>query len=285
MHKLFIYFFFAFLSSSSLGQNFSNLIDSVYNFKPTELNKNEKELVFPKLDSFFNKIINDSATYVPLLKEELKKDGHFPYFYYDAAHLLMIINKNNTIDDELIINSFLKSEIKELDPKVFTFLLSRLALRGANTSDIAINILRDTTFSFFLPDHFFNFNQGYCISYILLPLNTSYYITKLIANFNSFSDYSKKSIITTLWFSYSCEGDKFLTNIIEDTQYSENVRNYARDLMSRKKVDSKIKKIMKELYGSNLDKIWFDSLNRFSDEAIGNIDYVTRMRRLKEDCK
>ncbi|CAL2104425.1 conserved exported protein of unknown function [Tenacibaculum sp. 190130A14a] len=283
--KYILIFFIFFLTLAVNAQDFSQLVDSTYDFSPHKLSKKEQETKFPKLDTFFKLVLRDTATYVPLLKTELKKDGHMPYFYYDGAHLLMIINQMNTTDDKLIISSFKKSDIRDLNPRIYTSLLTQLSLRGTNTSDLAIQILQDSTFSFFIPSHAFNFDQGYCLSYILLPLTPQLYTAKLINAFDDLSDESKKSIITTLWFSYSCEGDLFLNSVKENSKYSENIRNYAANLLSRKKVNSETKKIMTEIYGNNLDKLWIDSFYRFSDEAIGNIDYVTRMRRNKEKCR
>jgi hypothetical protein len=111
------------------------------------------------------------------------------------------------------------------------------------------------------------------------------YTSKLIKEFDSLPDYSKKSIITTLWFSYSCEADVFLKEVKNNPQYSEDVRKYVSNLLGRNKVDSKTERIMKEIYGSDLDKIWFESFTRFSDEAIGNIDFVIRSRRQNEKCR
>jgi len=269
----------------SNGQNFSQLVDITYDFIPHQLSKQEQQEIFPKLDSFFNLVIKDTLTYKPLLKKELLEDGHFPYFYYDGAHLLMMLNKENKKDDDLIIESFKKAEIKDLNPQVFTFLLTKLSLRGANTTDIALSILKDSNFSFFIPEHSFMFGQSYCISYILLPLEQKLYISKLIEEFDSSTDLAKKSILTTLWFGYSCDGDTFLDEIKNDPKYSKDIRQYVSDLQRRKKVEAKTKKFMSDVYGDDLNKILIESFSRFTDEAIGNIDYVTRMRRQNESCQ
>jgi hypothetical protein len=283
--KLLLLAFTVFYSFAVSAQNFSQLIDSTYCFTPHNLSQVEQKKYFPKLDEFFHLVMNDTTTYLPLLRTELKKTGHNPYFYFDGAHLLMMSNKKNNIDDKLIVNSFSKADIRDLNPKVLTTLSNTLARRGANTTPIAISILKDTTFSFFIPAHSFEFNQGYCLSYVLLPINNNLYLNKLTANFNSLPDHSKKSILTTIWFGYSCKGDKFLKKVASGKKHSKKVRKYAESLLANNKVYPEITKIMIKLYGDNSDDLWNSSLEQFSDEAIFNLDYVTRFRRQNEQCR
>ncbi len=267
------------------AQDFKKLVDSTYDFIPHKMSKEEQQKIFPKLDNFFNLVIEDTSKYLPLLRFELNEKGHKPYFYYDGAHLLMMLNKDKTYDDNLIIKSFKKSDLNDLNPKVFTSLLTNLSLRGANTTDLAIEVLKDTNFSFYVPEHSLLFNQGYCISYILLPLDPILYTSKLIDIFSYLPDVSKKAVITTLWFSFSCKGDKFLNTIKENRTFSKEIIDYTSTLLSMKKVDENTQNIMSKLYGNSLDRIWIDSFDSFSDEAISNIDYVTRMRRQTESCR
>ncbi len=272
------------VASPCLGQHFKAEVDAAYDFHPHQLTKKEQALKLPALDSLFDKVSSDTATYLPQLRERLKSDDHLPYFYFDGAHLLMMLSKRRA-DLNLSAKAFSKSNIKDLDPKVYVSLLSVLANENVNVTSAAVKILQDSTFSFFIPQHAMYFNQGYSLTYSLLPLDPGIYTDTLITIFQQTQDIqAQKSIITTLWFSYSCRGDAFLQSLNETNTLSEEVAAYAKRLLANDELDRHYKKMLKKASPAKLEKMKQAALTRFSDEAIYDLDFVTKARRKKLAC-
>jgi hypothetical protein len=268
------------------GQDsFKKEIDDLYNFHPHQLKREEQEKLFPALDTFFHKITSDTARYLPLLRQELKSDDHFPYFYYDCAHLLMTLTKNRA-DKEICAEAFSKTDIRDLSPKMYVTLINTLAVDSINVTKAALKILEEPDFSFFIPQHAMNFMQGYCLTYCLVPLNPDLFVDALIQTFKE-TKYinAQKSIITTLWFTYSCQGDAFLQSLNATNTLSGEVADYAKKLLANDKLGKDYKKMLKTITEDQLEEIKFASLKRFSDEAIYDLDFVTKARRAKFDCR
>ena len=286
MKRLLVIIFIT-ISLSSFGQeNLKNEIDNIYNFHPHELSQTELQEKFPALDKLFEMVKSDTTKYLPLLRQELKSNDHFPYFYYDCSHLLMIMNKSRS-DKELSAEGFSKCDIKDLDPNVYVVLLKSLATDNINITNAAVKILEDSTFHFYLIEHgAFDFIQDYCLVYCLLPLNPNLYVDTLIKYFQQTKDVSaQKSIITTLWFSYSCSGDKFLQSLNESNTLKKEVYEYAQQILADNKLDMEYKKMLKKVKSEELEDMKKSALNRFSDEAIYDLEFVTKARRQKFKCQ
>lgn len=271
---------------NSFGQkDFKKEVDNIYNFYPHKLSKTEQQQVFPIVDKFFEKIKSDTSKFLPLLRQELKSDGHFPYFYYDCSHLLMILSKSHS-DKKLCGQALSKCDIKDLDPRSFVVILKSLAIDNIDVTKAAVKILEDPTFHFILPEHAMKFNQGYCLMYCLLPLDPSTYVGTLTKVFQQTKDLSaQKSIVTTLWFSYSCSGDKFLKSLNEANTLSKEVSDYSKRLLANTKIPKEAEEYFKVTKEEDLVAIEKSALTRFSDEAIDELDFVTKTKRKKYNCR
>ena len=283
-----IIFTIIFLTTSIniFGQhNFKKKIDSIYNFHPHELTQEEQQKKFPELDTLFKMIESDTTQYLPLLRQELKSTDHFPYFYYDCSHLLMILSKNRS-DKQICADAFVKCNTKDLDTKIYVTLLKSLANDNINITPAAVKILEDSTFHFYLIEHGgFDFIQGYCLMYCLLPLPPNLYVDPLIKIFQQTKNATaQKSIITTLWFSYSCAGDKFLQSLNESNTLNKEVTDYAHRLLTNNFLDEYYKKLLKKATQQSLEEMKKNGLKRFSDEAIYDLDFVTKASRQKFNC-
>ena len=237
------------ISLHSFGQkDFRREIDNIYNFHPHNLSKAEQKEKFQPLDKFFETVKSDTGKYLPLLRQELKSDDHLPYFYYDCSHLLMLLSKSHS-DKEIAADAFSKCNIKDLDPKIYVILLKSLANDSVNITKAAVKILEDSTFHFYLIEHgAFDFIQGYCLMYCLLPLDSKIYVDTLEKIFRQTKDISaQKSIITTLWFSNSCQGDKFLQSLNESNTLNKDIAVCAHQLLSDNRLDKDYKKMQKKL--------------------------------------
>jgi len=274
---------FVLLSTFSFGQSLETEIDNVYNFKPSELTYNEQSIKIPMLDKFWNKVKNDTLKYLPLLRAELKKDGHNPFFYWDGSSLLLSLTRNKA-DKELSIEAITKCDLEDISQKVYVMTLNNLANEGLDVTEAAIKILLSENYSFIIPQHAMTFSQGYCLTYMLLPQQNTNYVDTLTTIFKTLNSSSQKSIITTLWFAYSCKGDIFLNSIMVDETLDKEVREYTKNIMSYTKLSREQKQFIKSLVESQLNNLRKDALKRFSDEAIEELDMTTRVQRKESNC-
>lgn len=268
----------------AMAQTLSESIDSIYNFKPGKLTDKEQEGYLPALDRFWGMVKGDTTKFLPLLRFELSQAGHNPFFYYDGSGLLLSLSGASS-DKELAVQSIAKCDLDDISRKFYVMTLNQLAQENIDVTPAAIRILYDEKYSFFIPEHAMTFNQGYCLTYMLLPLTSVVYIDTLIKNFSSFNTTAKKSIITTLWFAYSCKGDDFIKSVIADQAIDAEVRRYAKQMMSSGKLSKEHKSYLSVIGKENMDEMRRNSLQRFSDEAIGDLDLTTRVMRSEQKCR
>ncbi len=272
-----------FLTTFVAGQSLTNEVDSIYDFKPSKLTDKEKELKMPSLDKFWEKVKSDTLQYLPQLRAELKKNGHNPFFYYDGSGLLLSLT-NSKADKELAIEAIAKCDLEDISQKIYVKTLNGLANEGFNVTKPAIKILYADNFSFFIPQHVMTFNQGYCLTYMLLPQQDTKYVDTLTTIFKSLKPSAQKSIITTLWFAYTCKGDLLLNSIITDKTLDKEVREYAEKIMGYTTLGEEQQEYIKAIGKDQLDNLRKYALNRFSDEAIGELDMTTRVQRKENNC-
>ena len=272
-----------FLTTLSFGQSLTNDIDNIYNFKPSKLTDKEQEIKMPTLDKFWDKVKSDTTKYLPSLRMELKTLRHNPYFYYDGSGLLLSLT-NSKADKELAIQAISKCDLDDISQKIYVQTLNNLANEGIDVTMAAVKILSDEKYSFFIPQHAMSFNQGYCLTYMLLPQPNFNYVDTLINMFKTVKPTSQKSIITTLWFAYTCKGDNFLKSIMTDNTTQKEVREYAKKIMGYTKLSKDQQEYLKVISKDELDNLRKDALKRFSDEAIEELDMTTRIQRKDNNC-
>ena len=274
---------FVFISTIAFGQTLKVEIDNIYNFKPSKLSKSEQQAKFPAMDKLFNKITSDTAQYLPQLRNELMASGHNPYFYYDGCALLFSLS-NKIADRNLIAQTILKADLEDLNPESYTRMLNQLANEGVDVTAAALKILSDDKFSFFIPQHAFTFNQGYALAYMLLPQKSMLYVDDLISVFKTSNHSAQKSILTTLWFVYSCKGDALIKATIDDKSLSKEVRDFARDAMDHGKLGKEESAYVKTLDKASLINLRTQALRRYSDESVGELDLTTKVLRRDSSC-
>jgi hypothetical protein len=274
------------LTTLSLSaQNLQQEIQTVYNFSPQKLTDKEMQEKSIILDDFWKKVKSDTTMYLPLLRNELESNAHVPFFYFDGSSLLLSIDANN-YHKHLAAKAISKCDINDINRRSYVGILNKLSNDGFDVTNAAVKILSDSSYSFFIPQHVFTFNQGYCLSYCLLPLEPSLYIDTLIQIFNTIENISaKKSIITTLWFAHTCKGDELLKKVSEDSELNFEVRDYAKRILSYKSIPKDYAKIAKRFSDKEIDEIRKRALRRFSDEAISELDVTTKIYRNKRTCR
>lgn len=283
MIRLTIALFFV-TTSTCFTQSLNDDIKQTYDFSPGKLTREEQNRKISLMDDFWNKVKSDTSKYLNELRTELQSDDNPKFFYFEGGQLLLSISK--AFDDKKnVLNAILKSDLSDIDRRTFVATLNYLAKSGLNTTEAALKILDDKEFKFFIPEHSFYFNQGYCLTYSLLPANTDFYLKAVVSRFKEEKDVNaQKSIVTLLWFANTCNGNDFLKELTKDKGIDQEVADYIDDLLTRK---FKKEKYYKELDNMNYDdlvKAQIASTNRMSDEAIYELDYITKLLR-KNNCR
>lgn len=272
-----------FSTLASYGQSVTNEIDNIYSFKPSKLTDKERELKMPALDEFWEKVKSDTLKNLPMLRKELQANGHNPFFYYDGSGLLLSLT-NNKADKELAIEAISKCDLDDISQKMFVMTLNGLANEGLDVTKPAVKILYEENYSFFIPQHAMTFNQGYCLTYMLVPQKNDNYVDTLTTIFKSLKTSAQKAIVTTLWFSYTCKGDIFLKSIIENSKSDKEVREYAKKIMGYTKLNKEQEEYLKLIGKDELVNLRLEALKRFSDESINELDMTTRIQRKENNC-
>jgi hypothetical protein len=275
---------FLLLSTVAFGQTLTKEIDEIYDFKPSKLSDKEQETKIPLLDKFWDKVKKDTTKFLPMLRTELKSKNHNPYFYYDGSGLLLSLSKYR-LDKQLAVDAITKCDISDISQKVYVTTLNRLANQGLDVTKPSIKILESESYSFFIPEHAMAFDQGYCLTYMLLPQQNLKYIDTLITIFKDLKPNSQKSVITTLWFAYSCKGDDFLKTVITDKTLKKEVSAYAKKIMGLTKIEKMERDYLKTLSENELGNMRKSSLQRFSDEAVEELGLTTRLMREQINCR
>lgn len=233
------------------------------------------------MDDFWNKVRSDTTKYINELRTELQINGNPKFFYFEGGQLLLSLSTNIS-DKKIVLDAVLKCDLADIDRGTFVATLNYLAKSNLNTTEAALKILDDKEFKFIIPEHAFYFSQGYCLTYSLLPTKTEFYLEAITKRFVEEKDMTaRKSIVTLLWFANSCRGNDFLTALITDKTIEKEVANYAKDLLTRKFRKDKFYKELDNMGFEDLTKAQVASTNRMSDEAIYELDYITKLLRKK----
>lgn len=270
--------------TACFSQSLHNDIKQTYDFSPGKLTRDEQSKKIPLMDDFWNKVKSDTSKYLNELRTELQIDGNPEFFYFEGGQLLLSISEKLG-DQKIVLSAILKSDPNDIDRRAYVKTLNFLAKSNLNTTEAALRVLDDKDYKFFIPEHSFYFNQGYCLTYSLFPTNPSFFETKVIERFKSENDVStQKSIVTLLWFTNSCQGNKFLTELATETKINKDVTDYVKDLLARKFKKDKYYKGLEKMSFEELCDLQKASTNRMSDEAIYELDYITKLLR-KTNCR
>ena len=268
-----ILFGFLFISTSNIfyAQSFHDEVQSVFNFSPQKLTEKEQDKIFPILDDFFKKVIANKSDYLEPLREELKRNDNNPYFYYDGGILLMEIS-NEPSDLQLIADALVKTDLKDLNSKMYLYHLMKLSIKGTDVIDAALHIYQDPSFQVYIEQHALLLNQGECLKFILPRYESDKYVKKLSDIYSKSDSIStKESIISLLYYSRNCEADK----IIESIKTNKNEPKEIKTLINiTQKLNQKKRKSDKKKYQKIRSEIK-TTLTRISDEAIYELNELT----------
>ena len=270
---------FFFLTNILYSQSFHEEVQTVFNFTPSELSKEEQRKIFPKLDKFFNKVISKKTEYLQPLRDELLRNDNNPYFYFDGGILLMEIS-NDPSDLQLVADALVKTNLKDLVPKLYLQRLLQLSIKGVNVIDAGLHIYSDPTFQVFIVEHSLLLNQGECLKFILPRYDSELYVNKLIDIYSETDSVStKKSIITLLYYSRSCKADSFIKSTIKNND-SKEIKALIKNILKLEPKKRKSEKIKYQEIRRKINNV----INRISDEAVYELNQLTKELSLNYKC-
>jgi hypothetical protein len=279
LKNLLIGLIFFSLSNILYSQSFHEEVQTVFNFTPSELSKEEQQKIFPKLDNFFNKVISNKTEYLQPLRDELLRDDNNPYFYFDGGILLMEIS-NEPSDLQLVADVLVKTNLKDLVPKLYLQRLLELSIKGVNVIDAGLHIYSDPTFQVFIVEHSLLLNQGECLKFILPRYESELYVNKLIDLYSETDLVStKKSIITLLYYSRSCKADSFIKSTLKNNN-SKEIKILIKNILKLEPQKRKSEKIKYQKIRRKINNV----MNRISDEAIYELNELTKELSLNYKC-
>lgn len=224
--------FFITCMSNVFAQSFKDKIEAIYSFKIAELPPKELENKYKQLNSFWQELNADTATYLPLIRKELQNQSYSSYFYFDMSSYLEMqsLKEKDKCIIEKAINQIHWTEIGtwELIQKMRDF-----SLNGIDVSGITLQLLKQEKIKLADPETGELFNQGKILAYLLLPLKKELYVEKMSANFSEISPESQRSIITLFWMINSSFTNEQLKKFSENGLINPEIRNYASRLLKR----------------------------------------------------
>jgi len=277
---------------SSSNNEFSEEIDSLYNFAPHKLSKGEIEQKSGLLDVFWKKVRKNPARYKPLLRNELNTNNHTPFFFYDASMLLLSISDNKK-DKLLVLRSIQKTDLDDIKNTDYLLTVFRLSVEGFDTSDAALHVLESPDFKAFIVQHSLTLGQDYSFISMLMPVNESKYINKAIKRITTeTNEVAIKSLIKLFWYADTPEALKAIANIANNNKYSTRLRKLSNDILSEDMLKQDIaKEKLEKLYDelqidedrsySDLKELRKKRFNRVSDEALIELDQITFLMKRK----
>lgn len=251
----------------------NSFFSATYNFNPHELSSEEIDKKSADLDVLWKKVTEGPGHYIAPLRTALVSEGFPPYFYYDGGQLLLNISDSND-DKKLTLSVLTKVDLKDIQNTSYLYTVHRLAVEGLDTTDAALHILGHEDFKAFIPQHVLTLGQNYSFIYMLMPLNETTYIDRLITKLNNIdSPVASKTLILAIWYSVTNEGNRALEDYAQNNSRPDDLRDYAKDLIARSKEASSGFSLSSE---KSLRKERREVMGRISDEALHELDALTK---------
>jgi hypothetical protein len=269
--RLFITCLILVISFNSIGQELHSEVEKVFNFYPHKLTTEEQKALFTKLDKFFELVIKDKEKHIEPLRNELKREGNNPYFYFDGGVLLLEISRDPK-DIQLVADALVKADLKDIPGEVYLQHLLSLSLKGADIIGPALRILDDTTFNAFIPQHVLTLKYGEGLKFLLPRYQPDLYVGKLISKYEQISAPDKKLTCIDLFvYANSCQADEFLDAQLKDSMQPKQIHDKITETM-------KLTKVLRSENDNKYSKLFDERkliLSRISDEAIYELNNVT----------
>ena len=208
---------------------------ATYNFLPRNLDDKAIEAKSKELDAFWEHVKARGPQGLEELRRELRRQDLPIFFNYDGAKLLLSLSKNRE-DRSLALTAIERAELRDIQWTDYFYTVHSMAVDGLDTSDAALKILDEDRFKVFVPQHALTLGQDFCLLYLLLPTEESFYLDKLERRlFKEKSVTALKSVLLVLGYSVTAKGDDAIKRFSEDMTKPDEARAYAKKVIDATK--------------------------------------------------
>jgi hypothetical protein len=261
--------------------SFHDRVVAIYNFLPRNLNQKAIETKSKELDVFWKEVKARGPQGLEELRAELRRSDGPIFFNYDGAKLLLSLSKSPE-DRRLALAAINRADLRDIQRDDYFYTIHAFAVEGLDTSEAAMKILDEENFQVFVPQHYLTLGQDYCLVYLLLPTEESFYLEKVERRlFAEKNITAQKSLLTILWYTVTKKGDEAIRRFAADLTQPEKSRSNASHLME----------VSQSMAHNPLSetKSSYDSLKaeqkklvkRISDEALMELDVLQTQLRHK----
>src|SRR5262245_25029762 len=162
------------------GPTFHARLKALYDFRPRDLAAADQEKKSAKLDAFWKEVKAQPNVYGPLLRAELTRADHNPYFYFDGSSLLIEISKAPE-DLKTAAGALRRVEMPDVTDDGYFDLVHRLGARGADILDLVQPMLDDQKFKVAVPAHAWTMDQRMAVTSCVLLLEPKRVVDALSA--------------------------------------------------------------------------------------------------------
>lgn len=131
---------------------FQKLVDKTYDFKPSKLSDVQQTAKSAEMDVVWEKVKADQSRLMPCLISALQSPTANSFFRFDGSTLLLSLDKSES-SKKLLIESYSKSEIEDIDPRNWIAYILKFGLDGLDTSAAGDTWLRAKDPRYYLPQH------------------------------------------------------------------------------------------------------------------------------------
>jgi hypothetical protein len=131
---------------------FQAMVRSTYNFKPSKLNKAEKEIKSKAMDDVWSAVEAKPKELLPCLRAALEDPKADSWFRFDGSSLLVKLDPSSA-SKSIQVRSFLDVDLDDADLRTWVQTLSRRATEGFDVSEAVTRWLNYPKAKYYLPEH------------------------------------------------------------------------------------------------------------------------------------
>jgi hypothetical protein len=277
--------FLSFLTTiigSAFGQSLHQDIQATYDFEPHKLSDEKQKQKSKSLDNFWKKVTDNKEKYLPELRKELQDTSNSTFFSYDGGHLLLSLSKSNE-DCQLALTAMLRGNLKDIDGTDYVRSMNYFSQKGLNTTEAGLKIIFADKFWAYIPQHSLMLDKYNSLLFILLPISTDLYLTKVIVALKQSKDTTTiNNILHFLDYSCACAADSVILKYSSDNTQLDTVRKVASNIVKNNSHISRSDRPKKYMVFTAKRR---EILRRISDEALYELDEVTNRLKGYYNCR
>jgi hypothetical protein len=297
------------------AQRFRKEMDSVYDYLPFDVTQEVRNAKVAEMDRFWAFVESDLKTYLPLLRDALRDEKSNRYFLYDGSGLLAK-HASGPEDWQLAADATARCRMKDVGKGYFWF-CHTLAKSSANAVPAILQMLDDPKCGVYVPQHSLTLEQKDCVRLCVLASGEDKWVAPLVARLRAEKDATAVATVTScLADAVTAEADAAVRGLAENAAADPAARAAARagvarlaapaavsgtakltrdefvawlakaDAAGRLPMDAMLpaKQLDARLLVDGADVAVLRSLRRktacrVSDEALGEIDFLTELLR------